>query len=878
MLTPLTPPHGAARPISPLDLLVILSRSLAGTKQGGMLSDTLDLLLAGVASSRGAAYTASAGSLDLVAEHGLPRAHRVSLERLPLAGVPWFVAQRAAQQRKLVIDDGLDGAVGPVERAALTAAGWGHVAACPLAVGRHVHGAIVLAWPADEAPPPAAVATLEVACNLVALQMACQTDVRRRTEGHNVGARAARLTALGLLAGGFAEDASERLDELARGIAEQQRTVEALVDRPGSRSMAAITSRVAETAASLQRARAGTARFCAVTERGAPERLDLREIAADAIALIHPMFRQRRVAVELRGGAGHVVVGRRGDLIQLLVQILVNVIGAPDESGDPSSEALIPRGYLLGIQRRGAHEVVSVTDDGDEGSGARASLFDEVQQMDAHPVDFAVAQQIVVAHEGHIEMGAPGPAGGVTCSVVLPAAGNAADFAGRYAAIGNAPAHLQRQLADGARPVLLWIDADDLFLEIMVQSLPEFEVRVARTAAQATQMLAYGSEPTLILCNVRLPDRPGHALHSEIAARSARLGRRFVFIADGVLTPEIASYLIRSRCPTLMRPIDLDQIRGLSLRDAAAGRGAVGVPTLSARPPRADGAARDPADSIERLVSRTASITPSMSAVRPPPRPVPRVDEGPACAATIAPPPPLAPPPSPPPLDPPSLRPVARPSSSGVRRETLPLRRASDAPPAESFRDQELSAIAQATVAALRRDGPKRGGHVVAMLRARGLAESEALAVITLGLSSGVILRDPPPSTLLRAADPQRKRSVLIVDDDYDLRETMRDVLEEEGYLVNTASNGQEALDRLRDGESPEVVVLDLMMPVMDGWHFLDELERDGALADIPVVVMSASEDGARSLGDKVFLSKPLDYHTLIATVARSLDSIAGLP
>ena len=322
-----------------------------------------------------------------------------------------------------------------------------------------------------------------------------------------------------------------------------------------------------------------------------------------------------------------------------------------------------------------------------------------------------------------------------------------------------------------------------------------------------------------------------------------------------VLTPEIASYLIRSRCPTLMRPIDLDQVRGLALRDAIAGRDTVGAPTLSARPPLgAHGGPPDPADSTERLVSRTAATTPSMSAVRAPPAPA-RVEGCGSYRTTMAPPP---------------LRPP--------RPSTPPPRRATDAPPAESFRDQEFAAIAKATVTALRRDGPKRGGHVVAMLRARGLGETEALAVITFGLSSGVITRDPPPSTLLRASDAQRKRSVLVVDDDYDLREAMRDVLEEEGYLVNTASNGQEALDALRDGESPEVVVLDLMMPVMDGWHFLDELERDSALADIPVVVMSASQDGrGRPLGDKVFLSKPLDYHTLVATVARSLESRLGL-
>lgn len=817
-----------------------------------MLSDTLDLLLAGIPCSRGAAYAASTGSLELVAEHGLPREHRAALGRLPLVGVPWFVAQRAAQQRKLTIDDGLAATVGPIERAALTAGGWGYVVACPLAVGRHVHGAIVLAWPADEKPSAAALATLEIACNLVGLQMACLSDVERRVEGQNVGARAARLTALGLLAGGFAEDANQRLAEVAGSLAQQQRSVEILLDRPGPSSLAAVTSRAAELTAALQRAQVGAARFLAVTERGVPHRLDLRDVAADAVALIEPMFRHRRVDVELRAEAEHIVVGRRGELIQLLVQVLVNIIGAPDDSGEPHSDELIPRSYLLRIERRAAREIVSVTDAGDDGSGARASLFDEVEKMDEHPVDFTVAQQIVIAHEGHIEMGAPGPGGGVTCTIVLPAAGNTADFAGRYAAIGKAPAHLQRQLADGARPVLLWIDADDLFLEIMVKSLQEFEVRVARTAAQATQMLAYGSEPALILCNVRLPDRPGHALHSELAARSSRLGRRFAFIADGVLTPEIASYLIRSRCPTLMRPIDLDQVRSLALRDDTLLRDTFGAPTLSAQPPRAAGVPADPADSTAQLVARAVATQPSMNAAPAPPQ-VARSQH-----ATLAPPP--LPSPSAPPL-----------------RDTLRPRRATDAPPAASFRDQELAAIAQATVAALRRDGPKRGGHVVAMLRARGLAEGEALAVITFGLTNGYIVRDPPPSTMLRAADAPHKRTVLVVDDDYDLRETLRDVLEDEGYLVQTAANGQEALDCLHDGSAPEVVLLDLMMPVMDGWHFLDELQRDSALADIPVVVMSASQDRGRGLGNTAFLSKPLDYHTLVATVARSLESRVGL-
>ncbi|MEO5731671.1 MAG: response regulator, partial [Byssovorax sp.] len=641
---------------------------------------------------------------------------------------------------------------------------------------------------------------------------------------------------------------------VARGVAEQQRSLEALIARPGPSAVAALASRTAETTGALQRAQTSASRFLAVTERGTPERLDLRELASDAIALIQPMFRDRRIDIELRADGGHLVVGRRGELIQLLVQVLVNIIGAPDDERESLSEELIPRGYILGVQRRGSHEVVSVNDAGDEGTGARASLFDEVKQMDEHPVDFAVAQHIVIAHEGHIEIGDTLPGGGVACSIVLPAAGSGADLAGRYDAIANAPPHLRRKLADGARPVLHWIDADDLFLEIMVQSLQEFEVRVARTAAQAMQMLAFGSEPSLILCNVSLPDRPGHALHSELAMRHPRLARRFVFIADGVLTPEIASYLIRSRCPTLMRPIDLDQVRSLALRDGASGLEPVGAPTLSE--PQGSGVRRSVPEAPSlppRQVSRYAPTAPAMPAVR---MPTSAVDESPRAAL---------PPPAP------------RPPPVAPRNEAPPARRDPGAAPAESFRDQELAAIAQATVAALRRDGPKRGGHVVAMLRARGLAEGEALAVITFGLSTGLIVRDPPPSTMLRASDANRKRTVLVVDDDYDLRETMRDVLEDEGYAVETASNGQEALDCLRDGNSPEIVVLDLMMPVMDGWHFLDEIKRDPNLADIPVVVMSASQEGLRGLGAKEFLSKPLNYHNLIATVERSLKSRVGL-
>src|ERR1051325_1993892 len=79
--------------------------------------------------------------------------------------------------------------------------------------------------------------------------------------------------------------------------------------------------------------------------------------------------------------------------------------------------------------------------------------------------------------------------------------------------------------------------------------------------------------------------------------------------------------------------------------------------------------------------------------------------------------------------------------------------------------------------------------------------------------------------------------TVFIVEDDVDTREMLGRFLELEGYRVETASNGQVALERLGSGVGPCVIVLDLMMPVMDGWQFRQAQIRDQSLAGIPVIV-----------------------------------------
>jgi PAS domain S-box-containing protein len=129
----------------------------------------------------------------------------------------------------------------------------------------------------------------------------------------------------------------------------------------------------------------------------------------------------------------------------------------------------------------------------------------------------------------------------------------------------------------------------------------------------------------------------------------------------------------------------------------------------------------------------------------------------------------------------------------------------------------------------------------------------------------------PERSGVALAASPERSHRVLLVDDDNDLRETYADALRDEGIEVVEAVNGQHALEQLAAGPRPDVIVLDLMMPVMDGLTFRSEQQRQAPLAQVPVVVMSAAVDGeqqARRMGCE-FLRKPATLRALLDAVTR---------
>lgn len=113
--------------------------------------------------------------------------------------------------------------------------------------------------------------------------------------------------------------------------------------------------------------------------------------------------------------------------------------------------------------------------------------------------------------------------------------------------------------------------------------------------------------------------------------------------------------------------------------------------------------------------------------------------------------------------------------------------------------------------------------------------------------------------------------TILIVDDDPPIVEGLSELLEDEGYHVAAAADGRAALDLLRRGLRPCVIVLDLMMPGMDGWGFRREQMKDAELREIPVIVVSAAgldETSVKAqLGDVEFLPKPPSPARLLAAI-----------
>jgi CheY-like chemotaxis protein len=119
-------------------------------------------------------------------------------------------------------------------------------------------------------------------------------------------------------------------------------------------------------------------------------------------------------------------------------------------------------------------------------------------------------------------------------------------------------------------------------------------------------------------------------------------------------------------------------------------------------------------------------------------------------------------------------------------------------------------------------------------------------------------------------------RNVLIVEDDLSIQKSLRLAIECEGYKVFTAGNGKEGLDLFPTIEKPCVILLDLMMPVMDGFEFLEMRKLNQPLSQVPVVIVSAFLEKAKEVKADGYVKKPVQLDDLFVLIKKHCEQFTG--
>ena len=123
-----------------------------------------------------------------------------------------------------------------------------------------------------------------------------------------------------------------------------------------------------------------------------------------------------------------------------------------------------------------------------------------------------------------------------------------------------------------------------------------------------------------------------------------------------------------------------------------------------------------------------------------------------------------------------------------------------------------------------------------------------------------------------------QKPTILIVEDEPEIRNVMQESLESIGLNILTAANGREALEKLGNHLGVSLILLDLMMPVMNGWQFLTAIEKNSLLNKIPILVVTVFSDQAKDLKVRGVLKKPFDLNDLLTQVTDVLRVSAISP
>lgn len=558
------------------NVLVALSRALSADTAGGVLGVAVDVLSRTMAFEGVLAYRVDGTELELVVEQGVPRKAKGWLTRLDLSDAePWFVAQRVAQTVKSEVDERLAKQRAGVSIApALREAGWAAVAAVPVAIGRELFGVLVAASKSSTAFDRETMRVLEAAGGVLALAHGRRSDGDR--EGERLEQTATvELATVGLMAAGVAEDLAGPLETLRLQLDFQESLLRSLRARIGEEmhELDELGELIFEVGAGVRRIGDIAGRLRMSSARPEPVTLDFAQILRAAVAQMQGHIAAQDIVLELVGHQQEMPVdGREPELRLLVLQLLLQAIEQCVRGQDVDS-----RHILVTLRREAARCVVSVDVTGrppgakKSGSEIFDALFARGRASQMGRMSMSLAKQTVLAHNGHIEV-APSTLGGTQVSVMLPISASSIDPQAR-----ESMAVPTLRPLESRDPVVLWVDDDPVMARSMKRFLRHYDVRVAATIAEARVLLAeLTSVPAGVFCLVELVDGSTVELHRDVAQSIAE---RFVFMSSGVIPAAIASYLLESGCPTLIKPITLEEIIDM-LEGGADDTGRPSAPTL----------------------------------------------------------------------------------------------------------------------------------------------------------------------------------------------------------------------------------------------------------------------------------------------------------
>lgn len=542
------------------DILFKLAVRLSSESGGGVLGETLDLLLSSTEARAAAAFAAS-DVLEPVADRGLgdslsdPQRIRRTLTS---------VAERArVTRRPITLRDIRADRDGVDDSTELLAVGLTTLYACPICHRRAVLGVLVLAFDSPLRLSDSLVKLVNTLCHMLATAL----DSERRAEAESAQRHeleeARQMASLGLLTASVAHELRAPTSALVLQVEDLRRQLKqlALLSHDTDPALAATVAEVDELAGDMAKAtehlRMTVDQLSDVSRRdSAPEDLDLSAVTESALSLARPHLERRGVTLVEQLGPDCLTTGRRDNLTQVVVNLVINAADAcRGMQGTPE--------VTVSTSTEGDRVVLTVQDNGPGiPTGAVRTIFRPFfttkKRGEGAGLGLKICRDVVTAHGGHIEV-VNAATGGARFRVILPAlpAGS-----GVHAVAPELEIKTQRAAPPPC--CVLVVDDDPIFARTMRRALRPHRVESYASVSEAEIRLLTGEPvPDLILCDIQLPGKNGHLLHEQIAQKKPDLAARFVFVTGGALSKQEADYLKRCDCPTFFKPVPASDITSL---------------------------------------------------------------------------------------------------------------------------------------------------------------------------------------------------------------------------------------------------------------------------------------------------------------------------